>query len=49
MPHPDGGRKPKFPIQHTFIQALERVSKKNEGVKFLSSTNHSTIAPSWQY
>jgi len=44
MPHPDGGKKPKFPTRHTFLQALERVSKRNDGVKFLSSTNHSTMA-----
>ena len=44
MPHPDGGKKPKFPTQHTFVQALELVGNKSDGLEFPSSTNHSTMA-----
>jgi hypothetical protein len=44
MPHSDGGKKPTFETRHSFAQALEAVSKQKDGVKFLSSTIHSTIA-----
>jgi len=44
MPHPDGGTKPIFQTRHSFAQALETVSNRNAGVKFLSSTDHSTTA-----
>jgi hypothetical protein len=44
MPHPDGGKRPIFQTQHSFTQALVAVQKKNDGVKFLSSTDHSTNA-----
>jgi hypothetical protein len=44
MPHPDGGKKPTFRTRHSFAQALEAVSKSNDGAKFLSSTEHSTTA-----